>query len=61
MYIMIDVVVNNVAATASTFTPDYSPYLFTNAEYYHPYAPISWGNATSEQIGYAALHVLQQS
>lgn len=56
MYIMIDVVVNNIAATTSSFTPDYSSYLFSSAEYYHPYAAINWGNTTSEQVGY--VHVL---
>lgn len=52
---MVDIVVNNVAATTSSFTPDYSPYLFNNAEYYHPYAPVSWGNTTSEQVGCVLL------
>ncbi|KAF8311135.1 alpha-amylase [Clavulina sp. PMI_390] len=52
MYIMIDVVVNNVAATTSSFTPSYSPYLFDSAQYYHPYTPIDWGNSTSEQLGW---------
>ena len=35
MYLMVDVVVNNVAAT--TTTPDYSPYLFKDGPY-----PIKW-------------------
>lgn len=51
MYIMIDVVINNVAASAATYTPDYSPYFFTTSEYYHPYATINYSNLTSEQVG----------
>ncbi len=47
MYIMVDIVVNNVMATSTT--PDYSSYLFKDASYYHPYCPIQWGNTTSEQ------------
>lgn len=53
MFIMADIVVNNVAATSSSYTPDYSPYLLNDKQYYHPYAPIDYGNATSEQLGYA--------
>ncbi|KAF5373004.1 hypothetical protein D9758_001764 [Tetrapyrgos nigripes] len=47
MYIMVDVVVNNVMAT--TTTPDYSKYLFKDASLYHPYCPIQWGDPNSEQ------------
>ncbi|KAG6897850.1 hypothetical protein C0992_010338 [Termitomyces sp. T32_za158] len=47
MYLMVDVVVNNVMATSTT--PDYSPYFFNDESYYHPYCPIVWGNTTSEQ------------
>lgn len=47
MYLMVDVVVNNVMATSTT--PDYSGYMFKDASYYHPYCPIDWGNTTSEQ------------
>ncbi|KAF8964120.1 glycoside hydrolase superfamily [Flammula alnicola] len=47
MYLMVDVVVNNVMATS--ITPDYSKYFFKDASLYHPYCPIQWGNTTSEQ------------
>ncbi|KAI0798094.1 alpha-amylase [Abortiporus biennis] len=47
MYLMIDVVVNNVMSTS--VTPDYSKYMFKNPSQYHPYCPIQWGNVTSEQ------------
>lgn len=47
MYIMVDIVVNNVMSTSKT--PDYSSYLFKDASYYHPYCPIQWGNVSSEQ------------
>jgi len=47
MYLMVDVVVNNVMSTS--LTPDYSKYLFKDASLYHPYCPIDWGNTTSEQ------------
>ncbi|KXN90497.1 Alpha-amylase 1 [Leucoagaricus sp. SymC.cos] len=47
MYIMVDIVVNNVMSTSTQ--PDYSKYFFNNATFYHPYCPISWGNTTSEQ------------
>ncbi|KAF9001959.1 glycoside hydrolase family 13 protein [Cyathus striatus] len=47
MYLMVDVVVNNVMSTSTT--PDYSSYMFKNASFYHPYCPIQWGNTTSEQ------------
>ncbi|KAJ3486824.1 hypothetical protein NLJ89_g11774 [Agrocybe chaxingu] len=47
MYLMVDVVVNNVMATSTT--PDYSNYFFKDASFYHPYCPIQWGNATSEE------------
>ncbi|KAG6874321.1 hypothetical protein C0995_001546 [Termitomyces sp. Mi166 len=47
MYLMIDVVVNNVMATSTT--PDYSPYFFDDRSFYHPYCSIAWGNTTSEQ------------
>ncbi|KAF8626158.1 hypothetical protein AX15_005049 [Amanita polypyramis BW_CC] len=48
MYLMLDVVVNNVMAIS--ISPDYSPYMFKDASFYHPYCPIQWGNTTSEQI-----------
>ncbi|KAF8163067.1 glycoside hydrolase family 13 protein [Crassisporium funariophilum] len=47
MFIMTDIVVNNVMATSTT--PDFSNYLFKDASMYHPYCPIQWGNETSEQ------------
>jgi len=47
MYLMVDVVVNNVMATS--LTPDYSKYLFTDQSYYHPYCPVDFSNLTSEQ------------
>ncbi|THV08060.1 glycoside hydrolase family 13 protein [Dendrothele bispora CBS 962.96] len=47
MYIMVDVVVNNVMALNTQ--PDYSRYMFKDASLYHPYCPIQWGNTTSEQ------------
>ncbi|KIY68006.1 glycoside hydrolase family 13 protein [Cylindrobasidium torrendii FP15055 ss-10] len=47
MYIMVDIVVNNVMATSTN--PDYSDYLFKDAAYYHPYCGIEWGNTQSEQ------------
>lgn len=48
MYLMVDVVVNNVMATS--ITPDYSKYFFKDASFYHPYCPIQWGNTNSEQV-----------
>ncbi|KAH0584101.1 hypothetical protein H2248_009671 [Termitomyces sp. 'cryptogamus'] len=47
MYLMIDIVVNNVMATSTT--PDYSSYFFSDKSYYHPYCPVDWGNTTSEE------------
>ncbi|TFK42785.1 glycoside hydrolase family 13 protein [Crucibulum laeve] len=47
MYLMVDVVVNNVMATS--LSPDYSTYMFKDSSMYHPYCPIQWGNTTSEQ------------
>ncbi|KAH9483823.1 Alpha-amylase A [Psilocybe cubensis] len=47
MYLMVDIVVNNVMAT--TITPDYSKFMFKDPSMYHPYCPIDWGNTTSEQ------------
>lgn len=47
MFLMVDIVVNDVMATSET--PDYSSYLFKDASMYHPYCPIQWGNTTSEQ------------
>ncbi|KAJ7093161.1 glycoside hydrolase family 13 protein [Mycena epipterygia] len=47
MYLMVDIVVNNVMATS--MTPDYSTYMFKDQSYYHPYCSIDWSNLTSEQ------------
>jgi alpha-amylase len=47
MYLMVDVVVNNVMATSTT--PDFSKYMFKDKSLYHPYCPVKWGNTTSEQ------------
>ncbi|TFK67893.1 glycoside hydrolase family 13 protein [Pluteus cervinus] len=47
MYVMVDVVVNNVMSTS--LTPNYSTYMLNDKSYYHPYCPIQWGNTTSEQ------------
>ncbi|KAJ6488658.1 glycoside hydrolase family 13 protein [Mycena vitilis] len=47
MYLMVDIVVNNVMATS--MTPDYSSYLFKDASHYHPACTIDWANLTSEQ------------
>ncbi|KAI0085427.1 alpha-amylase [Irpex rosettiformis] len=47
MYLMVDVVVNNVMATS--LTPDYSKYMFKDAAHYHTYCPVDWSNITSEQ------------
>ncbi|KAI0665092.1 alpha-amylase [Cubamyces menziesii] len=47
MYLMVDVVVNNVMALSTT--PDLSTYMFKDQSQYHPYCPIDWGNTTSEQ------------
>ncbi|KAJ7349293.1 glycoside hydrolase family 13 protein [Mycena albidolilacea] len=47
MYLMVDVVVNNVMATS--LTPDYSTYMFKDAKYYHPYCAVDFSNITSEQ------------
>ncbi|KAF8526445.1 glycoside hydrolase family 13 protein [Gautieria morchelliformis] len=46
MYLMVDLVLNNVAATSTT--PDYSGYFLKDSSQYHPYCPIQWGNRTSE-------------
>ncbi|KAL1683489.1 glycoside hydrolase family 13 protein [Schizophyllum commune] len=47
MYLMVDVVVNNVMATSTD--PDFSQYYFKDKDQYHPYCGIEWGNSTSEQ------------
>lgn len=45
MYLMVDVVVNNVVAT--TTEPDLSPFFFKDPSQYHPYCPIDYNNQTS--------------
>ncbi|KAI9446615.1 glycoside hydrolase family 13 protein [Lactarius indigo] len=47
MYLMVDIVANNVMATSTT--PDFSNYMFKEQTQYHPYCPINWGNVTSIQ------------
>ncbi|KAF5391839.1 hypothetical protein D9757_001670 [Collybiopsis confluens] len=48
MYLMVDIVVNNVMALSTS--PDYSGYMFKDASHYHPYCPVDFSNTTSEQI-----------
>ncbi|KAJ8584457.1 glycoside hydrolase family 13 protein [Rhizopogon salebrosus TDB-379] len=47
MYLMVDVVVNDVMATS--ITPDLSTYMFKDKSQYHPYCVIDWSNTTSEE------------
>jgi len=47
MYLMVDIVANNVMATSSK--PDLSTYMFKEESQYHPYCPIDWNNNTSVQ------------
>ncbi|KAG1882923.1 glycoside hydrolase family 13 protein [Suillus subluteus] len=47
MYLMVDVVVNDVMATS--ITPDLSTYMFKEQSQYHPYCVIDWSNTTSEE------------
>ncbi|KAG2041437.1 glycoside hydrolase family 13 protein [Suillus americanus] len=47
MYLMVDIVVNDVMATS--ITPDLSTYMFKEQSQYHPYCVIDWSNATSEE------------
>lgn len=47
MFLMVDVVVNNVMALNTD--PDLSTFMFKEKSQYHPYCPIQWGNASSEQ------------
>lgn len=46
MYLMVDVVVNNVMATS--LTPDYTQYMFKDKSQYHNYCPVVWGDRQSE-------------
>ncbi|KAG9097722.1 hypothetical protein FRC06_007241 [Ceratobasidium sp. 370] len=45
MYLMVDIVVNNVVAT--TTQPDLSQFFFKDPSQYHPYCPIDYQNQTS--------------
>ncbi|KAG2048742.1 glycoside hydrolase family 13 protein [Suillus hirtellus] len=47
MYLMVDIVVNDVMATS--ITPDLSTYMFKEQSQYHPYCAIDWSNTTSEE------------
>ncbi|KIP10336.1 glycoside hydrolase family 13 protein [Phlebiopsis gigantea 11061_1 CR5-6] len=47
MYLMVDVVVNNVMSTS--LTPDLSTYMFKEQSQYHTYCPVDYSNITSEQ------------
>jgi len=47
MYLMVDVVANNVMATS--INTSYSSYMFKEPTQYHPYCPIDWNNLTSIQ------------
>ncbi|KAH7341568.1 alpha-amylase [Rhizoctonia solani] len=46
MYLMVDVVVNNVAS-AGTTEPNFSSFFFKDPSQYHPYCPINYKNQTS--------------
>nr|GAT52123.1 Not1-domain-containing protein [Mycena chlorophos] len=48
MYLMVDIVANNVMSTS--LTPDYSQYFFKDASLYHPYCPVDYSNLTSEEF-----------
>ncbi|KAI0256530.1 glycoside hydrolase family 13 protein [Lactifluus subvellereus] len=47
MYLMVDIVANNVMGTSTT--PDLSKYMFKEQTQYHPYCAIDWNNLTSVQ------------
>ncbi|KAJ7890427.1 glycoside hydrolase family 13 protein [Mycena leptocephala] len=48
MYLMVDVVVNNVMSTSIT-NIDFSTYMFKDKSLYHPYCQVDSANVTSEQ------------
>ncbi|RPD65845.1 alpha-amylase [Lentinus tigrinus ALCF2SS1-7] len=48
MFLMVDVVVNNVMSLETDLS-DLSTYMFKDKAQYHSYCPIQWGNTTSEQ------------
>ncbi|KAJ3528036.1 hypothetical protein NM688_g8046 [Phlebia brevispora] len=48
MYLMVDVVVNNVMSTS--LTPNLSTYFFKDKSQYHTYCPVDFSNHTSEQV-----------
>jgi alpha-amylase len=47
MYLMVDIVANNVMATS--VNTSFSSYMFKEPTQYHPYCPINWNNLTSIQ------------
>jgi alpha-amylase len=47
MYLMVDIVANNVMSTS--ITTNFSTYMFKDPSQYHPYCPIDWNNLTSIQ------------
>ncbi|KAG6379070.1 alpha-amylase [Boletus reticuloceps] len=47
MYLMVDVVVNDVMATSTN--PDLSTYMFKNESQFHPYCVMDWSSATSQE------------
>ncbi|EJD02103.1 alpha-amylase [Fomitiporia mediterranea MF3/22] len=49
MYLMVDVVVNNVMSLSNT-SMDYQSFLFKEPQYYHPYCPVDFSNDTSVQM-----------
>ncbi|KAL5529439.1 hypothetical protein ACEPAG_5424 [Sanghuangporus baumii] len=49
MYLMVDVVVNDVMSLSNT-SLDYQSFLFKDPQYYHPYCPVDFSNITSEQL-----------
>ncbi|KAN0075281.1 glycoside hydrolase family 13 protein [Tylopilus felleus] len=48
MYLMVDVVVNDVMATSMNLT-DLSTYMFKKQSQFHPYCVMDWSNATSQE------------
>ncbi|KAI0698482.1 alpha-amylase [Cytidiella melzeri] len=48
MFLMVDVVVNNVMSTS--LTPDWSQFMFKDQAHYHTYCPVDYSNITSEQF-----------
>jgi alpha-amylase len=48
MFLMVDVVVNDVMSTSTT--PDLTQYMFTQPDQYHPFCWANYSNATSAEI-----------